>query len=154
MNIKKELEAIRQLANVLEETNCSEVEIEKDNIKLKVAKFSGQQVVSTAVTPASNALVATAQGSGNSDDNTTELDPSNPNAVTSPMVGNAYLAPSPDEANFVKEGDSVEEGQTLLIVEAMKVMNYIPAHKGGIVKKILVQDSQPVEYNDVLAIIE
>jgi len=75
-------------------------------------------------------------------------------AQKSPMVGTAYLAPDPDAANFVSVGDKVAEGDTLLIVEAMKVMNPIKAPKAGTVKEILVNDAQPVEYGEVLIVIE
>jgi acetyl-CoA carboxylase biotin carboxyl carrier protein len=77
-----------------------------------------------------------------------------PGAVTAPMVGTAYSSPSPDAAAFVKVGDKVKEGDTLLIIEAMKVMNQIPSTKSGTVKEILFSDSQPVEYGEVLCIIE
>jgi acetyl-CoA carboxylase biotin carboxyl carrier protein len=77
-----------------------------------------------------------------------------PGAVTSPMVGTIYLAPDPDSAPFVKEGDSVSEGQTLMIVEAMKTFNPIPAPRAGVVKRILVADRQPVEFGEALALVE
>ena len=77
-----------------------------------------------------------------------------PGAVTSPMVGTIYLAPQPDVDAFIKVGDQVTQGQTLLIIEAMKVMNQIPAPHGGVVKEIAVQNAQPVEFGDLLVIIE
>ena len=77
-----------------------------------------------------------------------------PGVVTSPMVGTAYLAPEPGASNFVKVGDSVSEGQTLMIVEAMKTMNHIPAPKSGTVKRILVEDGGPVEFGAPLLILE
>ena len=82
-------------------------------------------------------------------------DPANlPGAVTSPMVGTAYLAPEPDAPNFINVGDSVKEGQTLLIVEAMKTMNQIPAPKSGVVKRILVDDGAAVEFGTPLVVVE
>ena len=85
----------------------------------------------------------------------TEADPaSHPGAVTSPMVGTAYLAPEPGASAFVKVGDTVKEGQTLLIIEAMKTMNQIPAPRSGSVTQILVEDAQPVEYGEPLIVIE
>lgn len=82
-------------------------------------------------------------------------DPANlPGAVTSPMVGTAYLAPEPDASNFITVGDSVKEGQTLLIVEAMKTMNQIPAPKSGVVKRILVDDGAAVEFGTPLVVVE
>ena len=77
-----------------------------------------------------------------------------PDAITSPMVGTAYVAPEPGAATFVSVGDSVKEGQTLLIIEAMKVMNQIPSPRAGKVTQILVEDGQPVEYGEPLLIIE
>jgi acetyl-CoA carboxylase biotin carboxyl carrier protein len=79
---------------------------------------------------------------------------SNPNALTSPMVGTAYLSPEPGKATFVTVGAKVSEGQTILIIEAMKTMNQIPAHKSGTVSRILVTDASPVEYGQPLAVID
>jgi acetyl-CoA carboxylase biotin carboxyl carrier protein len=79
---------------------------------------------------------------------------SHPGAVTSPMVGTVYLAPEPGAGAFVRVGDTVDAGQTVLIVEAMKTMNQIPAPRGGVVRRILVEDRQPVEYGAPLMIIE
>ncbi|MBD3785915.1 MAG: acetyl-CoA carboxylase, biotin carboxyl carrier protein, partial [Sphingomonadales bacterium] len=84
-----------------------------------------------------------------------EADPAaHPGAVTSPMVGTVYLSPEPGASAFVKVGDAVKEGQTLLIVEAMKTMNHIPAPKSGVVKRILVEDTTPVEFGTPLMIVE
>ncbi|MCG2842234.1 acetyl-CoA carboxylase, biotin carboxyl carrier protein, partial [Sandaracinobacter sp. RS1-74] len=80
--------------------------------------------------------------------------PDHPGAVKSPMVGTAYLSPEPGAANFVTEGKAVKEGETLLIVEAMKVMNPITAPKAGVVKAILIANEQPVEYDQPLVIVE
>jgi acetyl-CoA carboxylase biotin carboxyl carrier protein len=77
-----------------------------------------------------------------------------PGAVSSPMVGTAYASPEPSAPNFVQKGDSVNEGDTLLIIEAMKVMNPIKAHKGGTVTQILFKNGQPVEFGDVLIVVE
>jgi acetyl-CoA carboxylase biotin carboxyl carrier protein len=77
-----------------------------------------------------------------------------PGAVTSPMVGIAYLSPEPDAPTFIKEGDVIQEGQTLMIVEAMKTFNPIPAPRAGVVKRILVADRQPVEFGEALVILE
>jgi acetyl-CoA carboxylase biotin carboxyl carrier protein len=78
----------------------------------------------------------------------------NPNTLTSPMVGTAYRSPEPEVAPFVEVGTKVAEGQTVLIIEAMKTMNQIPAHRSGTVSRILVEDSQPVEYGEPLIVIE
>ncbi len=77
-----------------------------------------------------------------------------PGTITSPMVGTAYLAPEPGAKNYVEVGDKVSEGQTILIIEAMKTMNHIPATKSGTVKQVLVEDAQPVEFGEPLIIVE
>ena len=77
-----------------------------------------------------------------------------PGAVASPMVGTAYASPEPDAPNFIQKGDSVKAGDTMLIIEAMKVMNPIKAHKGGTVTQVLFENGQPVEFGDVLVVIE
>ena len=76
------------------------------------------------------------------------------NAITSPMVGTIYLKPDPDSEPFVKEGDKVKKGDTLLIIEAMKTMNNIPADKDGVIKQVLVENEQPIQFGDPLVIIE
>ena len=143
-----ESEWIRQLAGILEETGLTEIEIEKDAVRLRVSRQGGAMTtavaapapVNTAPTPATAAPVASISD--------------HPGAVKSPMVGTAYLSPSPGAAPFVTEGGQVSEGQTLMIVEAMKTMNPITAPKSGKVVQILVNDSQPVEFDEPLLIIE
>ena len=141
---------IRELAGILEETGLTEIEIEKDDVRLRVSRQGGaSQVVAAAPAvhaapsaPAPSAAPAAASG----DDH--------PGAVKSPMVGTAYLSSSPGAAPFIKEGGQVTEGQTVMIVEAMKTMNPIAAPRSGTVTKILVSDSQPVEFDEPLCIIE
>ena len=142
---------IRELAGILEETGLTEIEIEKDGSRVRVAKQAGAAPLAayTAPAPAApSAPTAAAQPAS------TPPGSDHPGAVKSPMVGTAYLAPSPGAAQFVKEGASVTEGQTILIVEAMKTMNPITAPRSGTVTKILVSDSQPVEFDEPLLIIE
>lgn len=149
MTMKTELEWIRALADVLTETGLTEIEIEKNSVKLRVAR--GGMMVSAAAAPAAPAAAAAPA-------DTPAPAPANaashPGAVKSPMVGTAYMSPSPTADPFVSVGSTVKQGQTLMIVEAMKTMNEIKAPKDGTVKEILAQDAEPVEYGEPLMIIE
>lgn len=151
-NSKKDLieqDVIRDLANLLTETELTEIEIEKDGVRLKISRqSSGMVAAAPAVAAAAPApvLEAAAPAAASIEDH--------PGLVRSPMVGTVYLAPRPGAHDFAQEGDNVSEGQTLLIVEAMKVMNNIPAPRGGKIAKILVQNEQPVEFGEPLMIIE
>ncbi|MGB5950401.1 MAG: acetyl-CoA carboxylase biotin carboxyl carrier protein [Parvibaculum sp.] len=139
-------ELIRKLAALLKETDLSEIEIETDDLKLRVARQITQVSMPVAAAPTAPAAAAPAAAPAS--------DASHPGALTSPMVGTAYLAPEPGAAPFVTVGSKVTAGQTVLIVEAMKTMNHIPAHRAGTVTKILVEDGQPVEFGEPLVIIE
>ncbi|WOI52114.1 acetyl-CoA carboxylase biotin carboxyl carrier protein [Parvularcula sp. LCG005] len=148
--LEKDLAAIRALAEVLDETGLSEVEIERGNVRLRVSKSAPMMSYAPQAAPA---LPAAASSGGN--DASAPVDAaSHPGAVTAPMVGTAYLAPSPGAAAFISEGKQVSEGQTLLIIEAMKTMNEIKATRSGTVVKILARDAEPVEYGEPLLIIE
>ena len=139
---------IRDLAAILEETGLSEIEIEKAGLRVRVARML--QMVAAA--PIASAA---ARPSGGPPASPKPTDVSgHPGLVTSPMVGTAYMSPSPGAATFVKIGDMVTEGQTLLIIEAMKTMNQIPAPRSGTVTKILFEDGQPVEFGEPLMIVE
>ena len=144
---------IRHLAGLLDETDLTEIEIENAEIRVRVARQIGvtatQAVVASAAPAASGAASEAAPAAAAGDDFSTH-----PGAVASPMVGTAYLSPQPDTPNFIAEGDTVTEGQTLLIIEAMKTMNAIPAPKAGKVTKILVGNEDPVEFGEPLVIIE
>jgi acetyl-CoA carboxylase biotin carboxyl carrier protein len=147
MDLDKDL--IRELAALLEETGLSEIEIGEDDKHIRVARGGTTVVNSVAAAPAiAVAPAAEPDGRGPVDM------ASHPGAVTSPMVGTAYMSADPNSAPFVSVGDTVREGQTLLIVEAMKTMNAIPAPRAGKVTQILVTNEQPVEYDEVLMIIE
>lgn len=145
--------SIKELAELLKETDLSEIEVESGDLRIRVARDMDTNVVVSqpaAAAPAAPAPAAEAPA---------EAEPAvaaadHPGAVSSPMVGTAYLAPEPSAANFVKVGDTVSEGQTLLIVEAMKTMNPIAAPKAGKVSQIIVSNEQPVEFGEVLMIIE
>ncbi len=149
--MKIDVDAIRSLAELLDETNLNEIEITQADSSIRVTRGGGQ-VVQTVAAPvgvpaAANAPVDDAAPAGG------DLS-KHPGAVTSPMVGTAYLKPDPDSPAFVSVGQSVNEGDTLLIVEAMKVMNPIKAPKSGTVKQVVVNDAQPVEFGEALVIIE
>jgi acetyl-CoA carboxylase biotin carboxyl carrier protein len=154
MSIKKngvDQQLIRDLAGILNDTNLTEIEVELGDLKVRVSRQS--QAVHAVAAPlpisASVAAVPTQVAAIPA----AMADPSK-NAVPSPMVGTAYLAPSPDAKPFVEIGQTVKEGQTLLIIEAMKTMNQIPSPRGGTVTAILIEDAQPVEYGMPLVVIE
>lgn len=148
-------ELIRDLASLLDETNLSEIEIELEHagLKLRVARqLSG----TVAVNPAPATMQApVASAPKEATDTSPDGDYANhPGLVTSPMVGTIYMSAEPGAAPFVRVGTTVNEGDTLLIVEAMKTMNNIPAPKSGTVKAILVQNEQPIEFGEPLVVIE
>lgn len=141
---------IRDLAAILEETGLSEIEIEKSGLRVRVARTLHVVAASgpIAAAPAAAAPAGRAGGGKGTDVS------SHPGLVTSPMVGTAYVASAPGAAPFVKVGDMVSEGQTLLIIEAMKTMNQIPAPRSGRVTQIIIGDGQPVEFGEPLMVIE
>ena len=137
---------IHELAALLKETGLDEIEIEQNGMRVRVARHSPVTQVSTGPDPAAPPAVAPTP---------TPADPAkHPGAVTSPMVGTAYRAAEPGAKPFVDVGSQVKMGDTLLIVEAMKTMNQIPAPKAGTVTQILFEDGQPVEYGEPLMIVE
>ncbi len=140
---------IRELAGILEETGLTEIEIEKDNTRLRVSRQGGVAAFSAPPPTAAPVAAATAAAPAPA-----APAASHPGTVKSPMVGTAYLSPSPGADAFVREGTQVTEGQTLMIVEAMKTMNPIAAPRSGTVTKIMVSDAQPVEFDEPLLIIE
>lgn len=146
---------IHELAELLDQSSLTEIEVEDDGFKIRVAR-EVQGVVShvapVAAAPAPAAPVAEATPVAAASPQETAA--SHPGAVTSPMVGTGYLRPSPDADAFINVGDSVTKGQTLCIIEAMKVMNQIPSPKSGTIKQILISDAVPVEFGEVLCIIE
>lgn len=141
---------IRDLAELLNETGLTEIEWNEGALKVRVTRGGIAAAPVYAAAPAAapaGAVPAHAAPAGASDAD-------HPGAVKSPMVGTVYTAPEPGAAAFVKVGDSVNAGQTLLIVEAMKTMNPITAPKGGRVARILIDNQQPVEFGQVLLVIE
>ena len=140
--------AITVLADLLHETGLSEIEIEQEGLRIRVSR----QAVASAPSVSAPVVHAVESGGGASVDAGAVAN--HPGALVSPMVGTAYRAPEPGAPPFVEVGSVVSEGQTLLIVEAMKTMNHIPAPKSGTVSRILVEDGQPVEFGEPLLIIE
>ena len=144
---------IRDLANILNETDLTEIEVEQDDLRIRVSRAGTPQYVQAPIAApafaapaavAATAAVAAAPADARS----------NKNAVTAPMVGTAYLSPAPGARPFIEVGSTVKEGQTILIIEAMKTMNQIPAPRSGKVTEILVSDASPVEYGEPLIVIE
>lgn len=146
-----DIKLVRALAELLDETSLTEIEVEDGDRKIKVARSmsAGAAVYAAAPAPVAAAPVAAAAAAAPA-----QTPADHPGAVKSPMVGTVYLAAEPTAANFVSVGDTVSEGQTILIIEAMKVMNQIAAPRGGKVTAILVENSQPVEFDQPLVVIE
>lgn len=144
---------VRKLADILTDTGLSEIEVECDGLKIRVAKtLTSAPIQYAAAAPAPVATVAAPAAAPANEAATPERRKSD--VVNSPMVGTVYLQPQPDAPAFVTVGDIVSAGQTLMIVEAMKTMNPIPAPKAGKVVEIIVEDAQPVEFGEPLVVIE
>ncbi|MET3590257.1 acetyl-CoA carboxylase biotin carboxyl carrier protein [Bartonella silvatica] len=145
---------IRDLAEILNDTNLTNIEVEQGELRICVSRqntsITPEQTVYAPVSPPT---VAVSSPSAPTTEAPSQEDKSK-NAVTSPMVGTAYLAPSPGAQPFVDVGKKVSEGETLLIIEAMKTMNQIPSPRSGTVTTILVKDGQPVEFGEPLVIVE
>jgi acetyl-CoA carboxylase biotin carboxyl carrier protein len=146
---KNELGLIRELADLLNETGLSEIELEQKGVRVKVSRGS---TVYAAAAPALAAPLAPASASAVASQPATPAIPAD--AVKSPMVGTVYRAAQPGSPNFVEVGTEVKAGQTLLIIEAMKTMNQIPAPRAGKVTQVYVQNGSPVEYGEALVLIE
>ena len=145
---------VRKLADILTDTGLTEIEVEQGSLKIRVARQVS--VAAAPVTYAAPAMAPAAQApaAAPAASPAAPVAPARGQEVKSPMVGTVYLRPSPDAATFVKVGDKVAAGQTLLIVEAMKTMNPIPAPAAGVVLEVLVGDAQPVEFGEPLVVIE
>lgn len=139
---------IRRLAEVIDQTGLTEIEYAEGDRRIRVAR----NVMAHNVVMQSGAPVAAHVAPSNTAGGVADDTPAN--AVVSPMVGTAYLSPEPGAAPFAKTGDRVSEGQTLLIIEAMKVMNPIKSPRAGTVKAVLIQNAEPVEYGQPLIVVE
>ncbi|TCJ39131.1 acetyl-CoA carboxylase biotin carboxyl carrier protein [Parafrankia sp. BMG5.11] len=147
MNVDTKL--VRELAELLAETGLTEIEVEDGDRKVRVAR--GGVMMAPAPQPVAAAPAAAPASAAVAP--TPAAPAANENALKSPMVGTVYLTPEPGAQPFVKVGDTVKQGDTLLIVEAMKVMNPIAADKAGTIQAILVENAQPVEYDQPLVVI-
>lgn len=146
---------IKELADLLDKSSLTEIELEADGMRIRVARQGATQMVTSQQTIAQPAPAAPAPAADVTPAPAASAKPaSNPGAVKSPMVGTAYLAPEPGAKDFVTIGSTVKQGQTLLIIEAMKTMNPITAPRAGKVTEIIVTNEQPVEFDEVLLIIE
>jgi len=145
-----DIKLIEKLADLMVDKGLTELVIEDDDASVRLQRGGGAPVYAAAPAP-----VAAAPGAPAAPASSAAADAaSHPGAVKSPMVGTVYLSPQPGAANFISVGAKVAAGDTLLIIEAMKVMNQIPASKSGTVTQILVSDGAPVEFGEALVIIE
>ena len=142
MKIDKKL--IKELVNCLSEFNITEIDYQDGNKKIKVSKVQRnppeKSLTSAVVSPNKSVLTDNSEQKGT--------------RVKSPIIGTAYLAPEPGAKKFVEVGDKIKKGQTVVIVEAMKTMNHVPSSADGTVKKIMVNDGQPVEFGQTLIILD
>ena len=147
---------VKALADILDEAGLAELEYETSDVSVRLSRVTGAApvapVAAVAAPAAAPAAAAPAAAPAPASDSADAA--SHPGAVTSPMVGTVYVAPEPDAPSFIEVGGTVKKGQTLFIVEAMKVMNPITAPADGTVKQIFVQNAQPVEFGEVLVVIE
>ena len=149
---KSETKLVKELADILDASGLAEIEYETEAVSIRLSRVTGAMPVAATTPPpvaAPAAPVAAPVAEAPSANPA-----SHPGAVTSPMVGTVYTSPEPDAPAFISEGDTVKAGQTLFIVEAMKVMNPITAPKAGKISNILVQNAQPVEFGEALVIVE
>jgi len=150
---------VRRLADILTETGLSEIEVEHAGLKIRVAKtltaapMQMSYAPAPAAAPAAPAAPAASAAASASAEAAAAPTRTRGETVKSPMVGSVYLQPEPGAEPFVRVGDTVSAGQTLMIIEAMKTMNPIPAPKAGVIVEILVEDGQPVEFGEPLAVI-
>lgn len=149
---------VREIAQLLSDSDLTEIEVQRDDLRIRVVRAPAPVMMAApptayapqAAAPAPAHAPPAAEGAAVQATDFSK----HPGAVTSPMVGTAYRAPEPGAAPFVELGASVKEGQTVLIVEAMKTMNAIPAPRSGTITRILVENGQPVEYGEPLLVIE
>jgi acetyl-CoA carboxylase biotin carboxyl carrier protein len=149
---------VKDLAKILRDTDLSEIEVENDGVRVRVAR-QANVVQAAAPAPAPNSVYVPSAPAPANNSSAAAASPAadiakNPGMVPSPMVGTIYAQPEPGAASFIKVGDSVTEGRTLFIIEAMKTMNPVPSPRTGTVTAILVHDSQPVEFGEPLCVIE
>ena len=149
-----ETKLVQELADILDKSGLAELEYETDAVAIRLSRVTGAASVVAPTPVVAASAAAPASAAAQAEPTAVANLTNHQGAVTSPMVGTVYTAPEPGAADFVSEGDMVKAGQTLFIVEAMKVMNPITAPSTGKVTKILVQNAQPIEFGEALAIIE
>jgi len=148
-------QVVRELAEILNETDLVEIEVRQDDLKLRLSRAAPAAAPMAAAAPAARAASTPPASAPAESGEPAEPDfESHPGAVKSPMVGTVYLRPSPDAELYFNEGDAVSEGDTVLLIEAMKTFNPIAAPKSGKIGRILVSDTQPVEFGEPLFTIE
>ena len=147
----KDIELIRELSQLMSKEKINKLKYEKSDLKLTIDKNTHFENSTTFQTPN---LVETETKENKTLETKTNLDANHPGALKAPMVGTAYISPEPGKAPFIRIGDTISNNQPLLIIEAMKVMNTITAPKGGKVVYIGFEDGQPVEFEQLLVIIE
>ena len=145
---------VRELADILDDAGLVELEYATDDVNIRLSRASGAVAAPMAVAPAPAAPAAAPAAPAAAVAETAAPEADHPGAIPSPMVGTAYLAPEPGADDFVKVGDSVKAGQTILIIEAMKVMNPITAPSAGVVRAILIENAQPIEFGQALVVID
>lgn len=137
--MKLDKKILKEFVDMLDEFNLTELEYQDGNKKIKVSKGSKNIIEKNNAVISNNKVVLASEEEGT--------------RVTSPIIGTAYLSPEPGAKKFVEVGDKIKKGQTIMIVEAMKTMNYVPSTTEGVVKKILVKDGQPVEFGQSLILL-
>lgn len=152
--MKIDTNAIKQLAEILDDTGLTEIEVAEGDQMIRINRGGVAVTAAAPVAPAVSMPSDPTVPQAASNDMPAADVSTHPGAVSSPMVGTAYLSPEPGSPNFVSKGASVNEGDTLMIIEAMKVMNPIKAPKSGTVTQVLVENEQPIEFGDVLVVIE
>ncbi|MDO9415871.1 acetyl-CoA carboxylase biotin carboxyl carrier protein [Pararhizobium sp.] len=145
---------IRDLANILNETDLTEIEVEQNDLRIRVSRAGTPHYVAAPVAAPAGVAVAQSSAAAAGTPVAAESGRNSKNAVNAPMVGTVYMSPAPGSRPFVEVGATVKEGQTILIIEAMKTMNQIPAPRSGKVTEVLVEDGSPVEYGEALIVIE
>lgn len=157
-NLHIDSEAVRSLAELFKETDLSEIEYETEGCRIRVARHAAPMALSPAPVhiphppvPSSSSYTDPSQQLSSARQDSLDH---HPGLIRSPMVGTAYLSPQPGAGPFVREGGNVKKGDTLMILEAMKVMNPIKSPKDGKVLKVFVHDATPVEFDDALIVIE
>ena len=151
---KSETKLVKELADILDASGLAEIEYETEAVSIRLSRVTGAMPVAATTPPPVPAPAAAPVAAAPVAEAPSANPASHPGALTSPMVGTVYTSPEPDAPAFISEGDTVKAGQTLFIVEAMKVMNPITAPKAGKISNILVQNAQPVEFGEALVIVE